>query len=76
MAERQGVLRCWVDAGDPLLQVRPGGGIFAQVKQGVPERVMGLQEGRWHGFTLRQCVELFPQLPRCRQCPSSAIERT
>ena len=47
MAERQGPLRRWVGEGDALLEVRPGGGVVAQVEQGAPERVMCLQEVRW-----------------------------
>ena len=45
MAERLGLLRRRVDKGDALLQVRPGVGVFAQVEQGAPERLMGLQAG-------------------------------
>ena len=76
MAEHQGPLRRRVDEGDPLLQVRPGGGIFAQEEQGAPERVMGLQAARRGGLALRQPVELFPELPRRRQRPPVAIEPT
>jgi hypothetical protein len=37
---------------------------------------MGLQEVRGRGLTLRQLVELFPQLPRCRKSPPAVIELT
>ena len=46
LVERLGPLRRRVDEGDPLLEVRPGGGVVAQVEQGRPERVMGLQAVR------------------------------
>jgi hypothetical protein len=46
MTERQGSLLRRVDEGDPLLEVRPGINILIQLEQGVPELVMGLQEGR------------------------------
>jgi hypothetical protein len=76
MTELQGSLLRRVDEGDPLLEVRPGINILIQLEQGVPELVMGLQEGRWRGLTLRQLVELFPQLPRRRQRPPGAIALT
>jgi hypothetical protein len=41
-----------------------GGGVFAQVEQGLPERSMGLQAVRRVSRTLRQSVQLFPELPR------------
>jgi hypothetical protein len=52
MAERLGLLRCGVNEGDALLEVRPGGGVFALEIQGAPERVMGLQAGRRFGLAL------------------------
>ena len=76
MAERQGSLRRRVGEGDPLLEVRPGGGVFAQVEQGRPERIMGLQAVRRRSLMLRQLEELFPQLPRRRQRPPAVIEPT
>jgi hypothetical protein len=42
MAERQGPLLRRVGEGDPLLKVRLGRGVFAQVEEGAPERVVGL----------------------------------
>ena len=46
LAERLGALRRRVGESDPLLEVRPGRGVVAQVEQGRPERVMGLQAVR------------------------------
>jgi hypothetical protein len=59
-----------------LLQVPPGGGVFAQEEQGVPKRLMGFQEVGWHGLALRQRHELFSQLPRGQQHPTILIEPT
>jgi hypothetical protein len=42
MAECQSPLHCRVGEGDPLLKVRLGSGIFAQVEQGAPKRIMSL----------------------------------
>jgi hypothetical protein len=65
MAAHQSLLCGRIGAGDALLEVRPGGGIFAQVEQGAPERVMSFQEVRWRGLVLSEPVELFPRLA-CR----------
>ena len=62
--ERQGLLGRWVGEGDPLLEVHPGSGVFAQEEQGAPECIMGLQAGRWFGPALGQSGELFRQLSR------------
>ena len=41
VAERLGPLRCRIDAGEALREVRPGGGVFAQKECGGPEYLMG-----------------------------------
>src|SRR4029450_5561228 len=64
LAERQGPLRRRVGEGDPLLEVCPSGGVFAQVAQDDPERIVGLQEVRRCSRVLRQSEGLFTQLPR------------
>jgi hypothetical protein len=66
MAERQGPFYCRVSEGDSLLEMCPGGGVFAQEEQGRPERVMRLQAVRRVGLALRQPIELFPERPRSR----------
>src|SRR5215831_17807211 len=76
MVERQGPLGGQIGTGDALLEVLPSSGVLAQVEQGAPERGMGLEEVRWHGLTLRQPIELFPQLPCCWQRPPTVIELT
>jgi hypothetical protein len=73
MAFRQSPLHRRVGEGNPLLQVRPSGGVFAQVAQDDPERIVGLHEGQWCGHTLRQSAELFAQLSRHCQCPRVLI---
>ena len=69
IVEHQGSLHRRVDESASLFEVRPGGGIFTQIEQGVPEHFVGLEEVRWLGLALRQPIELFPQLPRRRQRP-------
>ena len=49
-----------VGEGDPLLQVRPGGGVFAQIEQGAPERFVGLQAGMGSAARCASRTELFP----------------
>ena len=74
ISEHLGPLRRRVSEGDPLFDMRTGGGVVAQEEQGRPERVMRLQTGHRVGPTLCQSEELFPQLPRRRQCPPATIE--
>src|SRR6266850_7739401 len=62
--ECQGLLHRRVRECDPLLQVRPGRGIFTEEEQGTPKGVMSLQTGRWCGRALCQSRELLSQLPR------------
>ncbi len=76
LAFRQGPLHRRVGEGDPLLEVRPSGGVFAQVAQDDPERIVGLQEVRRCGRALRQSQELFAQLSRRWQCSQVLIEPT
>ena len=53
IAERLGSLRHGVSEVTPLLEVRPGGCVFAQEEQGAPERVIGLQAGCGRDRALR-----------------------
>ena len=62
MAEHQAPLRRRVGKGDPLLEVRPGGGVFAKVEEGAPEHFVGLQKVRRCSLVLREPVEPFSQL--------------
>ena len=62
--ERQGLLRRRIGEGDPLREVPPGIGVFAQEEQGAPESIMGLQAGRGFSPALCQSGELFRQLAR------------
>src|SRR5262249_43594441 len=68
--------RRWVDKGDPLFQVRPGGRIVAQVEQGGSERIVPLQAGQGRDLVLREPAELFPEFSRRGQCPTVLIKDT
>jgi hypothetical protein len=65
MADGLGALHGRVDEGNALREVPPGSAILAEIEQGLPQRVMGLEEMRRRRFNPCQSVEFFTQL-HCR----------
>ena len=64
VAEGMGPVLLGVVEGNPLLKMGLGSGELAQIVQGVPEGIVGLQEERRVADMLGQGEELLPQLPR------------
>ena len=64
VADGMGMVLLGVVQGDPLLQMGLGSGELAQIVQGVPKGIVGLQEKRRVSDMLSQGEELVPQLPR------------
>ena len=59
-----GTVLLGVVEGDPLLEMGLGRGKLAQIVQGRPKGIVGLQEERRVADLLGQGEELFPELPR------------
>src|SRR5947208_3484812 len=75
LAECQGPLCCRVSKGDALLEMRPGVGVFALVKQGTAEHGVGRQVEHRRDSALGQSRQkLFSQLPRRQQGSAIDIE--
>src|SRR5215831_4810432 len=75
LTECQGPLCRRVSEGAALLEMRPGVGVFALVKQGAAEHGVGCQVEHRRGRRLPQSRnKLFSQLPCYRQCSTVDIE--
>ena len=70
--EGQGAVLLGVVEGNALLQVRAGRGELAQPEQGVPQRLVGLQEERRVVHALGQAAGAAPPAP----APSGNSART